>query len=721
MKTATITKLPEDFIENEKKGKAEKKTGRRIGYNYIILKSLKESKKNDVIKCLYIKSFTNFGLCVIKEGSQGDTKDKHGRDIIDRLKWQNKLHQYLQDKIRMPRLLGNFEENGNYYLVIEHIKGKALQKLCTENKKELRQSIISGGKLGVRFLEYLIQIAGILEAIHAQQIVHRDATPNNYMVMPNGKVALIDMELCYSMEKQFPSPAFGIGTYGYMSRQQEAIMTPTKSEDIFALGAIIFQIWSGISPGKLGSESAKDLTTKIHFFIPDQQIANIVKRCLIPEDDQLKASEIKQILQQYKTDLKNKKNRKIHQSTPITHEEIESTIRNAVITLSTPLLVEEDKGWFSDDMKEPAEEDKHKLRKQWYASYNRGVSGIIYFLSKAMQAGINVDITLPYIHKGIELVKQRYIDRIQHASAGLHYGSDGIAAVLASALKGDLLEPSSEHFEWIDLLLQKSCLSGNFINGVAGQGLANLVCKSFVSPNNLIERLNRYADLLISKQDQEGYWVNGYYRQKYFNRKRKRVNRGFADGMAGIIYFLLEYGHLYKHEASIDAAHRGLQWLIRKAKHRNNTVRWLSAKNKELSYGWADGIAGIALTFIKAYEHTGKDVYKNYAENALRGIPENLTDNNLSQLRGLSGLGEVYLEAYRVFKNSSWLQRAEWITEVIMKMKKQHTKYGAYWLVESERKPVANFMIGNTGILHFLLRFCHPEKIGFPLISATDN
>ncbi len=42
--------------------KAEKKSGKRIGFNYIILKSLKESKKNDVVKCIYIKGITNFGF-----------------------------------------------------------------------------------------------------------------------------------------------------------------------------------------------------------------------------------------------------------------------------------------------------------------------------------------------------------------------------------------------------------------------------------------------------------------------------------------------------------------------------------------------------------------------------------------------------------------------------------------------------------------------------------
>src|SRR5262245_11680436 len=128
MKPVSVVTNTTNLEENTVKGKAEKKNGKRIGYNYIILKSLKESQKNDVVTCLYIKSLTDFGICVIKEGSYGDSKDKHERDIKDRLLWQKKLHEKLQNKVRIPRLLGSFEENGNFYLVIERIRGRSMFK-----------------------------------------------------------------------------------------------------------------------------------------------------------------------------------------------------------------------------------------------------------------------------------------------------------------------------------------------------------------------------------------------------------------------------------------------------------------------------------------------------------------------------------------------------------------------------------------------------------------
>ncbi|WP_315816511.1 lanthionine synthetase LanC family protein [Paraflavitalea speifideaquila] len=154
---------------------------------------------------------------------------------------------------------------------------------------------------------------------------------------------------------------------------------------------------------------------------------------------------------------------------------------------------------------------------------------------------------------------------------------------------------------------------------------------------------------------------------------------------------------------------------MKKATKKNDTYLWRSSRDKELNYGWTDGSSGIALTFIKAYECTGMVAYKQFAIGALRSIPPAITDTNLSQWQGLSGLGEVYLEAWRVLREQEWLNRAGWIVQVIMQLKKKHPKYGNFWLVEHERQPVANFMIGNSGVMHFLLRYCYPQEIGFPM------
>lgn len=710
-----ITETNEGLIQEDKpvNGKVKKKSGNRIKYNYIIVKSLKESQKNDVIKCLYIKSLTDFGFCVIKEGTNGDTKDKDGRDIRDRLIWQQQLHEMLQDKVRMPRYFGSFEENENYYLVMEYIRGKSLYRLFRDKCKEIREALICESKSGLVFLDYLLQIITILNTLHQQQIVHRDATPNNFLIMPGGKVAIIDMELSYSLKQQLPSPPFQLGTFGYMSPEQEAGQLPSIKDDVFSVGAIMLQMWTSISPSKLVNALLPELINKVNFFITDREIANTVVKCLHP-DTNLRPSlqSIHQVINQYRNHLKKGVTRPRAQATWLTKDQILSTVQEAIGTLASPLMADPEKGWFSENMQSASDSEKGKINKAWYASYNRGAIGVIYMLGQAKSVGLDVNAALPTVQQGLSLVHKKYINKSNNVPPGLHFGSDGIAACLITAIYNGLLQPLPEYFEWTDKLLGKETSSINIMQGVAGQGIANLLYNSYVKSSKASERLHQYANYLLEKQNKDGTWIQSH------KHNTKRVTRGFGNGMAGIIYFLLEYDRYFPRKETAAAAQRGLYWLIKNARKKKSATQWLSSTGKEVEPWWCEGAIGVAQTFLKAYQHFGESIYKEYAIGALYNHDHHVTDNNLSQCHGLSGLGEVYLEAYHILKEEIWLERATWIAQVIIHLKKVHPKYGPYWLVEHELKPVANFMVGNSGVLHFLLRYCYSERIAFPLLTT---
>jgi len=716
MKVETIKTVSQSVAEEtEVKGKAIKKAGKRIGYNYIIIKSLKESQKNDVVKCLYIKSFTNFGFCVIKEGTYGDSKDKYGRDIKDRLIWQQQLHAELQDKVRIPRQLGHFEENGNYYLVIERIKGKPLYKACREKNGELRDGLLTGTRTGLTFVNYLIQIVDLLNTLHKHHVVHRDATSNNFIIMPNGKVAVIDMELSYSLHQQAPAPPFQLGTYGFMSPEQLKTETPTIKEDVFSAGAVLLQVWTGISPTKLTDIPLESLIEKVHFFIPDKAVAETVIDCLHPNAAQRPTlSPVYDVLIQYKDDLRNKKQRPVTNPVFFTKEQIRQTIQQAVDTLASPLLTDKDKGWFSENNKIEPNYDKRKINKVWYTSFSKGASGVIYLLNQAQRMGFKTQASAPQIQKAIRLIGIKYIQRIEQVSPSLHVGASGIAATLACSLQNGLIAPQTHFIDWINLLLNLDNQEIGFNNGLVGQGIAHWLCQDYLSPDVMVEKLTRYVELLLQKQQKDGSWI-----YKEVDDKQKK-RQGFATGVSGIIYFLLEYGHRYKDQKATTAAKAGLHWLITKATYQGDKIQWRTDKNKELMHWWSEGTSGIALAFIKAYacsdNPTDKQRYKHFATGALLNHPKYVLDNNFSQLQGLSGLGEIYLEAYKVFQEPEWMERASWIAQVIMHIKKGHPKHGTYWLVQGERQPTPDFMTGNSGVIHFLLRYCFQDEIGVPLL-----
>ncbi|AEV99030.1 hypothetical protein A4D02_10755 [Niastella koreensis] len=717
MKVETIKTVSQSVTEEtEVKGKAVKKAGKRIGYNYIIVKSLKESQKNDVVKCFYIKSLTNFGFCVIKEGTYGDTKDKHGRDIKDRLIWQQQLHAELQDKVRIPRLLGHFEENGNYYLVIESIKGKPFFKACREKNGELRDGLITGTRTGITFINYLIQIIDLLNTLHKHHVVHRDATSNNFIIMPNGKVAVIDMELSYSLLQQAPSPPFQLGTFGFMSPEQLRTETPTIKEDVFSAGALLLQVWTGISPTKLIDVSLEALVEKVHFFIPDKTIARIVVQCLHPDAPKRPGlSTIYNELVQYKGDLRQKQQRSITNPVVFTKDQINQTIQQAIETIGSPLLADPQKGWFAESNKTEPLNDKRKINKVWYTSFSKGATGVMYLLNRAKKTGFDTQASDLPVQKALDLINTKYIQRIDDASPSLHFGATGIAAVLANAINDGLIEAQTIYFEWINQLLDRDNQNAGFMNGIAGQGIAHLLCSDFLPAELIKERLDRYVAFLLKNQLNDGSWIYKEIEDKVKKRQ------GFATGASGIIYFLLEYALRYQNKEVQASAEAGLQWLMKRAVYRGNKIQWRSDKNKELMHWWSEGTSGIALAFIKAYSCsdnlTDKQRYKQFATGALLNHPKQVVDNNLSQLQGLSGLGEVYLEACRVFQEQEWNERAAWIAQVIMHLKKEHHEFGPYWMVQYEHQPTPDFMTGNSGVIHFLLRYCYPDKIGFPLLS----
>jgi serine/threonine protein kinase len=710
MKVVTQANAIENVEENKINKKSEKKSGKRIGYNYIIVKSLKESPKNDVITCLYIKSLTNFGFCVIKEGTFGDTKDKHGRDIKTRLEWQKQLHLSLQDKVRMPRFLGSFEENGNYYLVLERIRGKSLYKACRENSRGLREGLITGNKLGLQFLGYMVQLINLLEILHWHQVVHLDVTAKNFIITPSKKMTVIDMELSYSLQDQYPSPPFELGTYGYMSPEQEATQTPAFNQDVFSVAAIILQIWTGISPSKLTSSPIEELTEKVNLFIPDKAFANIIVKCMHPTPEYRPTLvEIRKVIIDYTEDIKKKNKRTANKTKKHNRQEILDTIQRAIGTFSSPLLADPENGWFSENTSALQSPDKRKINKGWYTSFQKGACGVIYMLSKANMLGLNVEATKPYIDKGIKLIESKYISRLPDCNPGLFYGGSGIAAVLATSMKEGLVEPQAEYFDWIVRLLEKENNVINFQHGISGQGIANFICLPFLHAEKVKDQLSGYVNRLLQAQRKDGFWP------ALITGKRDKKSLGFAHGISGLIYFLLKHATFYNDQESLNGAEKGLQWLMKKAIREKDYYRWESFSSREIAPWWYDGGAGIALTFMKAYSLLGDERYKDFATRALYYNDSGFVDNNLGQCYGLCGLGEVYLEAFRTFQSEEWLERATWITDVLMHVKFEHSAHGLYWIIEHERQPVVDFGFGNSGVIHYLLRYVFPQRIEFPM------
>jgi serine/threonine-protein kinase len=143
------------------------------------------------------------------------------------------------------------ESGGVRALVMELVPGE-----------DLSQRIARGAIPPDEALPIAKQIAEALEAAHAQGIIHRDLKPANIRVRPDGTVKVLDFGLGKAMEPAGGAPDVShsptitrppmmtgvgvtLGTAAYMSPEQARGKTVDKRTDIWAFGAVLFEMLTG--------------------------------------------------------------------------------------------------------------------------------------------------------------------------------------------------------------------------------------------------------------------------------------------------------------------------------------------------------------------------------------------------------------------------------------------------------------------------------------------
>jgi Tol biopolymer transport system component len=139
---------------------------------------------------------------------------------------------------------------GATYLVSELLEGETLRQLLQHGPLPVRKAI-----------DYSVQIAHGLAAAHEKGIVHRDLKPENLFVTKDGRIKILDFGLAKLVHHQLQTdgnaptmtatmtpktdPGMVMGTAGYMSPEQVRGTTVDHRADIFALGAILYEMLTG--------------------------------------------------------------------------------------------------------------------------------------------------------------------------------------------------------------------------------------------------------------------------------------------------------------------------------------------------------------------------------------------------------------------------------------------------------------------------------------------
>ena len=127
-------------------------------------------------------------------------------------------------------------ENGIDYLVMEYVEGHSLADRLTKGPLPLEEMIRIGTEIGEA-----------LDRAHRQRIVHRDLKPGNIMLTKSG-VKVLDFGLAKSIDPGDDSlTADGaiVGTPRYMAPEQIASRSSDARTEIFALGAVLYELRTG--------------------------------------------------------------------------------------------------------------------------------------------------------------------------------------------------------------------------------------------------------------------------------------------------------------------------------------------------------------------------------------------------------------------------------------------------------------------------------------------
>ncbi|MGF1588192.1 MAG: tetratricopeptide repeat protein [Pleurocapsa sp.] len=152
----------------------------------------------------------------------------------ERLATEAMVLQWLGKHPQIPEFIGYFEENQQFYLVLEFIEGE-------EFEQEVHRQVLNEAQS----IQFLFDILGILKSVHHQGIIHRDIKPSNLIRRKqDGKMILIDFgavkeigTLAFDSSKQKVQTQI-IGTPGYMPPEQNN-GKPVYGSDIYALGKTV--------------------------------------------------------------------------------------------------------------------------------------------------------------------------------------------------------------------------------------------------------------------------------------------------------------------------------------------------------------------------------------------------------------------------------------------------------------------------------------------------
>jgi len=137
----------------------------------------------------------------------------------------------------LPRIFDFFSEGQSYFLVMEFVPGTSLKKVLDQSGQPVLEVIAAG---------WALQILDVLEYLHRQlpaPVIFRDLKPSNIMLLPSGRIELVDFGIARIFDPAKKTDTVCLGTPGYAAPEQypgSGRQSDPRS-DLYALGVLLHQ------------------------------------------------------------------------------------------------------------------------------------------------------------------------------------------------------------------------------------------------------------------------------------------------------------------------------------------------------------------------------------------------------------------------------------------------------------------------------------------------
>jgi eukaryotic-like serine/threonine-protein kinase len=252
--------------------------GATIGGNYRIDRTLGEGGMGVVFAVTHLKLGKRFALKLLKKALARDPETR-ARFLVE-AQAAGQIHHpnvvEITDYTSLP--------DGSAYMVMEYLDGQPLSRMIK----------LGGALPALRAVTIVRDVAAGLQAAHEAGVVHRDLKPDNVFVMQKKDGTDLAKILDFGVAKvagsaKLTRTGMVFGTPHYMSPEQASGGAIDARTDVYALGVIMYEMFTGRVPFE--ADTYMGVLTK-HMFeapIPPSQMAGVARELGALEDVTLRA------------------------------------------------------------------------------------------------------------------------------------------------------------------------------------------------------------------------------------------------------------------------------------------------------------------------------------------------------------------------------------------------------------------------------------------------